>query len=171
MALAISCLLSGCRTARDNQIELLERELRTQEDYIYELEDYVVQYSERLRSMRCAQAVHIETEPTVQKSVVKRGESKRAESKRSAEQMPEPQPPALQPREEEPFDLDGFEPPPLEIEDQQGSTSIGTTDGLALLDETPAPQLTMVAEPEADRTGAQSAGLRPAGRSVLGRRL
>jgi len=44
---------AGCRTTSDNQIDLLERELRTQEDYIYELEDYVVEYSEKLRDCRC----------------------------------------------------------------------------------------------------------------------
>ena len=42
----------GCRTTSDNQIDLLERELRVQEDYIYELEDYVVEYSDKLRSCR-----------------------------------------------------------------------------------------------------------------------
>ena len=44
----------GCRSTADNQIDLLERELRTQEDYIYELESYVVEYSEKLRDTRCA---------------------------------------------------------------------------------------------------------------------
>ena len=45
---------TGCRSARDNQIDILERELRAQEDYIYELEDYIVEYSEKLRQYRCA---------------------------------------------------------------------------------------------------------------------
>jgi hypothetical protein len=45
---------TGCRSARDNQIDILERELRAQEDYIYELEDYIVEYSEKLREYRCA---------------------------------------------------------------------------------------------------------------------
>lgn len=46
---------SGCRSTSDNQIDLLERELRVQEDYIYELEGYVVDYSEKLRDCRgCA---------------------------------------------------------------------------------------------------------------------
>lgn len=45
---------TGCRSARDNQIDILERELRAQEDYIYELEDYIVDYSEKLRQYRCA---------------------------------------------------------------------------------------------------------------------
>ena len=44
----------GCRSARDNQIDILESELRSQEDYIYELEDYIVDYSEKLRQYRCA---------------------------------------------------------------------------------------------------------------------
>lgn len=62
---------SGCRTARDNQIDLLERELRTQEDYIYELEDYVMQYSEKLRECRCCEPTVITSEPTT-KSVVRK---------------------------------------------------------------------------------------------------
>jgi hypothetical protein len=45
---------TGCRSARDNQIDILERELRAQEDYIYELEGYIVDYSEKLRIYRCA---------------------------------------------------------------------------------------------------------------------
>jgi len=44
----------GCRSTRDNQIDILESELRTQEDYIYELEDYLVDYSEKLRQYRRA---------------------------------------------------------------------------------------------------------------------
>lgn len=43
---------SGCRSTSDNQIDLLERELRVQEDYIYELEGYVVDYSDKLRDCR-----------------------------------------------------------------------------------------------------------------------
>lgn len=43
---------TGCRSTTDNQIDLLERELRVQEDYIYELEGYVVDYSEKLRECR-----------------------------------------------------------------------------------------------------------------------
>ncbi len=62
----ISLLLStGCRSTRDNQIDILERELRAQEDYIYELEDYVVEYSDKLRQCRCSQQhVAARTEPT-----------------------------------------------------------------------------------------------------------
>ena len=50
--LGLAPFFVGCRTTSDNQIDLLERELRVQEDYIYELEDYVVEYSEKLRSCR-----------------------------------------------------------------------------------------------------------------------
>ena len=52
-------LFVGCRSARDNQIDLMERELRAQEDYIYELEDYVLDYSEKLRQCRCTQPVAV----------------------------------------------------------------------------------------------------------------
>jgi hypothetical protein len=37
------------------QVDVLERELRQQEDYIYELEDYLIEYSEKLRQARLAQ--------------------------------------------------------------------------------------------------------------------
>ncbi len=50
--LLATAVTAGCRTARDNQIDILERELRAQEDYIYELEDYILEYSEKLRGMR-----------------------------------------------------------------------------------------------------------------------
>ena len=65
LALCLPCLFGvvGCRSARDNQIDLLERELRVQEDYIYELEDYVVEYSEKLRACRsCPQQTAVYAE-------------------------------------------------------------------------------------------------------------
>lgn len=43
----------GCRGATSVQVDVLEQELRQQEDYIYELEDYLVEYSEKLRRARC----------------------------------------------------------------------------------------------------------------------
>ena len=50
--LGVTLGFTGCRTATDNQLDLLERELRVQENYIYELEDYVVEYSDKLRDIR-----------------------------------------------------------------------------------------------------------------------
>jgi hypothetical protein len=47
--------LPGCRNLDNAQVDVLERELRQQEDYIYELEDYLVSYSEKLRQARMAQ--------------------------------------------------------------------------------------------------------------------
>jgi hypothetical protein len=55
---------TGCRSARDNQIDILERELRSQEDYIYELEDYIVEYSEKLRQYRCMEMGSIVVDET-----------------------------------------------------------------------------------------------------------
>ena len=52
LLLGVTLGFAGCRTATDNQIDLLERELRVQENYIYELEDYVVEYSDKLRDIR-----------------------------------------------------------------------------------------------------------------------
>jgi hypothetical protein len=52
--LALS-LLGGCRNLDNAQVDVLESELRQQEDYIYELEDYLIEYSEKLRQARLAQ--------------------------------------------------------------------------------------------------------------------
>jgi hypothetical protein len=54
-ACALSSLLGGCRAVDNAQVDVLERELRQQEDYIYELEDYLIEYSEKLRSCRSCQ--------------------------------------------------------------------------------------------------------------------
>lgn len=57
-ALAVACSflvassLVGCRSIDNAQVDVLERELRQQEDYIYELEDYLMEYSEKLRQCR-----------------------------------------------------------------------------------------------------------------------
>jgi hypothetical protein len=47
----LSCV-AGCRAVDNAQVDVLERELRQQEDYIYELEDYLMEYSEKLRQCR-----------------------------------------------------------------------------------------------------------------------
>jgi hypothetical protein len=50
--------MTGCRNLDNAQVDVLERELRQQEDYIYELEDYLVEYSEKLRQCRMAANCH-----------------------------------------------------------------------------------------------------------------
>lgn len=47
--------LAGCRHIDNAQVDVLESELRKQEDYIYELEEYLIEYSEKLRQARMAQ--------------------------------------------------------------------------------------------------------------------
>ncbi|MCG8449804.1 MAG: hypothetical protein MI725_09525, partial [Pirellulales bacterium] len=83
---AVPC---GCRSARDNQIDLLERELRSQEDYIYELEDYVVEYSEKLRACRCAQPHEtiIFSEPKQSEPANKRRSNKTKRSTQEVDQV------------------------------------------------------------------------------------
>ena len=106
----------GCRSARDNQIDLLERELRTQEDYIYELEDYVLEYSEKLRQVRSSQSHQIVTqarplEPVLapakqnDEQPVEEPLNKLSEPKESAP-MPEPAPEPSEPEEVLPEDLE-----------------------------------------------------------------
>lgn len=55
----LSCLmvlaLGGCRHIDNAQVDVLESELRKQEDYIYELEEYLMEYSEKLRQARAMQ--------------------------------------------------------------------------------------------------------------------
>jgi hypothetical protein len=53
--------VAGCRNLDNAQVDVLERELRQQEDYIYELEDYLVSYSEKLRQARMAQCETVST--------------------------------------------------------------------------------------------------------------
>jgi hypothetical protein len=48
--------LGGCRAVDNAQVDVMERELRQQEDYIYELEDAVMTYSEKLRQYRTCEA-------------------------------------------------------------------------------------------------------------------
>jgi hypothetical protein len=58
LAMAACCLAplwSGCRAVDNAQVDVMERELRQQEQYIYELEDYLMEYSEKLRECRTCQ--------------------------------------------------------------------------------------------------------------------
>ena len=78
--------IAGCRNLDNAQVDVLERELRQQEDYIYELEDYLVSYSEKLRQARMAQCETVSTttksgssrtkgplpEPTIDKDAAER---------------------------------------------------------------------------------------------------
>ena len=82
-ACVLLAAMAGCRTARDNQVDLMERELRTQEDYIYELEDYVVEYSEKLRQCRCSQPMTVVSKSSQPKSVLKKPKAAKADVGRS----------------------------------------------------------------------------------------
>lgn len=90
----------GCRTARDNQLDIMERELRTQEDYIYELEDYVVEYSEKLRQCRCSQPMVV-SKSSKPKSILKKPKPADADLERSKPLRVEEEP-LLEPGEETP---------------------------------------------------------------------
>lgn len=83
----LSCLmvsaLGGCRHIDNAQVDVLESELRKQEDYIYELEEYLMEYSEKLRqarAMQCETAISPKSasnatssgEPTLDVDTVKR---------------------------------------------------------------------------------------------------
>ena len=54
----------GCRHIDNAQVDVLESELRKQEDYIYELEEYLMEYSEKLRQARATQCDSVATTPT-----------------------------------------------------------------------------------------------------------
>lgn len=104
-------MTAGCRSTRDNQIDILERELRTQEDYIYELEDYVVEYSDKLRQCRCSQPhVVAATKPSPAPK-----ETTRSSTKRSTTDKNPPMRTLQEPREES--ILDSVEPPETPIDE------------------------------------------------------
>lgn len=54
----------GCRHIDNAQVDVLESELRKQEDYIYELEEYLMEYSEKLRQARSMQCDQVVTTPS-----------------------------------------------------------------------------------------------------------
>jgi hypothetical protein len=71
---------AGCRHVDNVQTDLLERELRQQEDYIYELENYVMEYSEKLRQARMmCQAVEVSSSPSAASPTTKRPKTIKAE--------------------------------------------------------------------------------------------
>ncbi|NOZ39430.1 MAG: hypothetical protein GXP24_04290 [Planctomycetes bacterium] len=116
----------GCRSARDNQIDLLERELRTQEDYIYELEDYVLEYSEKLRDVRCALPSQIVThakpiEPELMPALQPDGHP----GEQSLDELPEPEHPEPEPEAEEPQELlpEDLSPEDIDIPDLELETA------------------------------------------------
>jgi hypothetical protein len=53
----------GCRHIDNAQVDVLESELRKQEDYIYELEEYLMEYSEKLRQARAMQCDSVVATP------------------------------------------------------------------------------------------------------------
>lgn len=63
--------LSGCRHIDNAQVDVLESELRKQEDYIYELEEYLMEYSEKLRQARAMNCEEITTSPSSGGSSIK----------------------------------------------------------------------------------------------------
>ncbi|QEG34939.1 hypothetical protein [Bythopirellula goksoeyrii] len=121
---------SGCRSTRDNQIDILERELRAQEDYIYELEDYVVEYSDKLRQCRCSQPhVASVTKPTpapkqTSKSNTRQSTQSTVEKKPARRTLQEPREesildsvePASEPAVESEVPVEELEVPELDLE-------------------------------------------------------
>lgn len=115
---------SGCRSARDNQIDILERELRAQEDYIYELEDYIVDYSEKLRAYRCAEMESVvvsksPSEPELappRRTTSQREAGPKSETVRSLEDLREETAPEDD-APEEPLETPDVSPETLEVPD------------------------------------------------------
>jgi len=121
---------SGCRSARDNQIDILESKLRNQEDYIYELEDYVVEYSDKLRGCRSCQPHEVVVDEAISapefddaepygesdSHTVKQPPKEEPAEEPVDEPLPEPDPPEAQPLEESSPDPSELEVPDLEFE-------------------------------------------------------
>lgn len=83
VAILTAFSFAGCRHIDNAQVDVLESELRKQEDYIYELEEYLMEYSEKLRQARAMQCETVVTpksgssgssipEPTLDVDSVKR---------------------------------------------------------------------------------------------------
>lgn len=114
--------LAGCRSTADNQIDLLERELRVQEDYIYELEGYVVDYSEKLRDCRSCSpsqtAVYSEevyqAEPKKKESTKPAPSRSRSKKEKSILDKPDADLPSPQQEQQAPE----FSPEDLEVPDE-----------------------------------------------------
>ncbi|MEQ8615127.1 MAG: hypothetical protein RIB44_00880 [Lacipirellulaceae bacterium] len=51
----VASVTGGCRSVDNAQVDVLERENRQLNDYIWELEDYLLEYSDKLRDCRCSQ--------------------------------------------------------------------------------------------------------------------
>ncbi len=128
---AVLVLCTGCRSTTDNQIDLLERELRVQENYIYELEDYVVEYSEKLRSCRSCppsqtaaysidlEEPELELPPTrTQKSSRRRSSSNNEDSVLRREDSPEAPPEDDLPPPTEPKPDSEISPEDIEVPDE-----------------------------------------------------
>jgi len=123
---AMATSLFGCRSARDNQIDILERELRSQEDYIYELEDYVVEYSDKLRGCRSCEPGGIVVERGTSEPDMAEAEPFEAPESRtvnqpttdrtSEEPLPRPDPPKAKPLERDSPIPGDLEVPELEFE-------------------------------------------------------
>jgi len=119
----------GCRSATDNQIDLLERELRTQEDYIYELEDYVLEYSEKLRQYRRSQPTviyqdRVEAEPPIDARPIQpkfqpklQPKQHHEPSESSEEELLLPEPAEELPAEESPAEQKEFDPEDIVLPD------------------------------------------------------
>jgi hypothetical protein len=108
--------LGGCRAVDNAQVDVLERELRQQEDYIYELEDYLIEYSEKLHYCRsCQPGMTIDSTST---PTTKRGGGKEPTLARDPPQSTAPRRPngarVVPPIEDPLTPADAFEAPPLE---------------------------------------------------------
>lgn len=134
MALALCAGIltnTGCRTSRDNQIDILESELRRQEDYIYELENYIVEYSEKLRQYRCAQMETViidnnSTEPELAMPPRSRTNTSGPTSKELLKSLDKPEPAVTTP--EPPMEKLNESPENLEIPELEIGEPIGATE-------------------------------------------
>jgi hypothetical protein len=149
--------LGGCRAVDNAQVDVLERELRQKEDYIYELEDYLIEYSEKLRQCRVARqapavistkprSTQAASEPTLAddapRSATPRPLERGAAQAEELETLPEP---AIPPATDEPADelppsgpADEPDSAPTNPEEMEApDLEIGPTSNLPWQDATP----------------------------------
>jgi hypothetical protein len=146
---ALALGLGGCRAVDNAQVDVLERELRQQEDYIYELEDYLIEYSEKLRSCRsCQPGMMVGSTST---ATTKRGGGKEPTLARDPPQSTAPRRPngsrVVPPIEDPLTPADAFDAQPLEAPALPAAEAPPETTPSAPVTPIPAPSMTTPIDP------------------------
>jgi hypothetical protein len=147
---ALALGLGGCRAVDNAQVDVLERELRQQEDYIYELEDYLIEYSEKLRDCRSCQPSTM-TESTSTTTTKRGGALRPPTIANDSAQSAAPRRPngtrVVPPIEDPLTPVDAFEAPPLQAPALPAAESAPAVTPATPVTPAPAPSTTTPLDP------------------------